>query len=231
MKQLSLETKLINTEIKMNKTINNQVLKMLKKAQAVITDDHFVYTSGKHGKVYVNKDALYPHTKFSSQIGKLFAQKYKNLDIDAVCAPALGGIVLSQWTAYYLSIFKRKEVLGLYTEKDLEKNQIFTRGYNKFVDGKNVLVVEDLTTTGGSVLKVVESVRNAGGNVVGVGVMVNRDPENVNSKLMGAPFFCLAVLEAQAWEEKDCPLCKKNIPVNTNVGHGRKYLENNKTTK
>jgi len=215
----------------MNKVINNRVLRMLKKSQAVITNDHFVYTSGKHGKVYVNKDALYPHTKFSSQIGKLFAKEFADFEIDAVCAPALGGIILSQWTAYYLSKLKGKEILGLYTEKDLEKNQIFTRGYHKLVNGKNVLVVEDLTTTGGSVLKVVKSVKAAGGNVVGVGVMVNRDPDNVNSELMGAPFVCLAVLKAEAFDEKDCPLCKKKVPINTSVGHGKKYLEAKKTAK
>ena len=207
----------------------NEVIEILKKSGAVITDDHFVYTSGKHGRVYVNKDALYPHTKFSSRIGELFAQKHKNLNIDVVCAPALGGIVFSQWTAYHLSKIKGKEILGTYTEKDLEKNQIFTRGYHKFVAGKNVLVVEDLTTTGGSVLKVVKSVRKAGGKVVAVCVMVNRDPKNVNSKLMGAPFSSLAELEAEAWDEKDCPLCKKNVPININVGHGKKYLEEKKT--
>lgn len=215
----------------MKKTVNDQVLKMLQKAKAVITDDHFVYTSGKHGSIYVNKDALYPHTKLASQVGKLFAQNFKNKNIDVVAAPAVGGTILSQWTAYYLSKLKGKEVLSVYTEKDkgttasaLESEQMFRRGYDKLVKGKKVLVLEDLTTTGISVKKVVETVRATGGTVVAVGVMVNRNPQLVNSKTVGAPFTALGILKAEAFEEKDCPLCKKKTPINTTVGHGKKYL-------
>lgn len=205
--------------------MEEEVLKMLRESGAIITDSHIVYTSGKHGSVYINKDALYPHTAFASRIGELFAQKNKDLEIDVVAAPALGGIILSQWTAHHLSQMKGKEILGVYTEKDAEKNQVFTRGYDKLVTGKNVLVVEDLTTTGGSVLKVVNSVRAAGGNVVGVSVMVNRNPEGITSEMYGVPFSFLAVLKAEAFDEAECPLCKANIPINTTVGHGKKYLE------
>lgn len=211
--------------------MNNEVIDILKKIGAVITDDHFVYTSGKHGKVYINKDAVYPHTVDTSRICELFAQKHKDLEIDVVAAPSLGGIVLETWTAYHLTKLKNKEVLGVYTEKNAEKNQVFTRGYDKLVTGKNVLVIEDLTTTGGSVLKVVNSVKNVGGNVVAVSVMVNRDPEHVNSQLMGVPFSALAELKAEAWDEADCPMCKENKPINTNVGHGKKYLEAKKAAK
>lgn len=205
--------------------MENEVLDILKKVGAVITDSHFVYTSGKHGSVYVNKDAVYPHPAEVSRIGELFAEKNKDKEIDVVAAPALGGIIIETWTAYHLSKLKNKEILGVYTEKDADKNQIFTRGYDKLVKDKNVLVIEDLTTTGGSVKKVVDTVRNAGGNVVTVNVMVNRDPENVNTETIGAPFEALAVLKAQAFDESACPLCQQNVPINTTVGHGKKYLE------
>ena len=205
--------------------MQDEVLQMLRDSGAIITDSHIVYTSSKHGSIYVNKDALYPHTAYSSRIGELFAEVNKDKEIDVVAAPALGGIILSQWTAHHLSQTKDKEILGVYTEKDVEKNQVFTRGYDKLVAGKNVLVVEDLTTTGGSVLKVVNSVRNAGGNVVGVSVMVNRNPEGVTSDMYGAPFSALAVLKAEAFDEADCPLCASGVPINTTVGHGKKYLE------
>lgn len=206
----------------------NDVISILKRVGAVLTDDHFVYTSGKHGSVYINKDAVYPHTKEASTIGKLFAEKFKNKRIDAVAAPALGGIILSQWTAYHLSKLTKREVLGVYTEKTPDKNQIFTRGYDKLVKGKNVLVIEDLTTTGGSVAKVVESVKSAGGRVVAVCVMVNRDPKNVTSNVVGAPFFALGILKANAFDETICPMCKKEVPINSTVGHGKKYLESTK---
>ena len=205
--------------------MNDEVIELLKKSNGLITDSHLVYTSGKHGSVYINKDALYPHTEFASRIGELFAEKHKDMDIDIVAAPALGGIILETWTAYHLSKLKGKEILGIYTEKDAEKNQVFTRGYDKLVKGKNVLVIEDLTTTGGSVVKVINSVKKAGGNIVAVSVMVNRDPEKINSKMMDAPFSSLAVLKAEAWDEADCKLCKTNVPINITVGHGKKYLE------
>ncbi|MGH7245722.1 MAG: orotate phosphoribosyltransferase [Candidatus Levyibacteriota bacterium] len=205
--------------------MNEEVLSILRGVGAIITDSHFVYTSGKHGDAYINKDALYPHTEKAARIGELFAQKYKDTDVSVVAAPALGGIILSQWTAYHLTKLKGKEVLGVYTEKTPEKNQIFTRGYDKLVEGKNVLVIEDLVTTGGSVKKVVDSVRAVGGNVTDVCVMVNRNPDAVNTDSIGAPFASLAEISLNVYEEAVCPLCKENVPINTSVGHGKKYME------
>lgn len=208
------------------------VITILKKIGAVLTDDHFVYTSGKHGSVYINKDALYPHTAETAKVGELFAQQFKDLDIDIVAAPAVGGTILCQWTAYYLSGLRGKEILAVYTEKDkgtlagaAESEHIFRRGYDKLIAGKNVLVIEDLTTTGISVRKVVDTVRATGGRVVAVGVMVNRNPQEVNSNLVGAPFHALGVLKAEAFDEAVCPLCNAGVPVNTGIGHGKKYME------
>ena len=210
----------------------DDVVSILKSIGAVMTDSHFVYTSGKHGSVYINKDALYPHTEQTSHVGELFAQKFKDADIDVVVAPEVGGTILSQWTAFHLSKLKGKEIQSAYTEKDKgttasasESEQIFRRGYDKIVAGKKALVIEDLTTTGMSVKKVVETVQAIGGTVVAVCVMVNRNPEHVNSEFMGTPFSSLGVLKAEAFDEAVCPLCTKGVPINTSVGHGKKYLE------
>lgn len=208
------------------------IISILKKVGAVITNDHFVYTSGKHGSVYINKDFLYPHVELASEIGLMFAKKFKNKNIEVVAAPAVGGTVLSQWTAYHLSKLEKRKVLSIYTEKDkgttasaVESQQIFRRGYDKFVKGKKVLVIEDLTTTGISVKRVVEAVRSTGGKVIAVCVMINRDQKKVNTQTIGAPFYSLGVFPAEAFEEKDCPMCKKKVPINVKFGHGKKYLE------
>lgn len=206
----------------------NEVIEILKKVGAVITDSHFALTSGKHSAIYINKDALYPHTAETSRICMLFAEKLKDYEIDTVVGPALGGIILSQWTAYHLSKFKNREIYGVYTEKTPEGGQVFTRGYDKFVVGKKVLVVEDLTSTGGSAKKVVEAVRAAGGDVVAVTVMANRNPEEVTAEYFGAKFLPLAEFKVEAYEEADCPMCKTGAPVNTAVGHGKKYLQSKK---
>ena len=202
-----------------------EVVEILKKVGGIITDDHFVYTSGKHGSVYVNKDALYPHTDMSSRVGELFAEHFQNENIDVVVSPALGGIVLSQWTAHHLSKVQGKEILGIYTEKDAEKNQVFTRGYGELVKGKKVLVIEDLVNTGGSFMKVVESIKAIGGEVVAVGVMVNRSPDKVTAETVGVPFYALDIFPAEAFEESECPYCKESRPINTKVGHGKKYMQ------
>lgn len=205
--------------------MNDEVLQILRRVGALITDTHVVFTSGRHGSVYINKDAIYPHTKDAARIGELFAQAHKDASVDVVVGPALGGIILSQWTAYHLSKIVGREVLGVYTEKDAEKNQVFTRGYDKLVAGKNVLVVEDVITTGGSIKKAINSVAAAGGKVVAAVAIVNRNPKTVDSTVIGAPFTALADFPSEDFAESDCPLCKQGVPVNTSVGHGRQYME------
>ena len=208
------------------------IIEILKNVGAIITNGHFVYTSGKHGSVYINKDFLYPYPDITAEVGKMFAKRFKDTSIDLVAAPAIGGTILCQWTAYYLTQMSKRRVLSVYSEKDkgttasaLESQQVFRRGYDSFIKGKRALVIEDLTTTGGSVRKTVQAVRRVGGEVVAVCVMVNRDPLNVNTQTIGVTFHSLGEFPAQAFDAKDCPLCKKKIPIDTKVGHGKKYLE------
>ncbi len=208
------------------------IIEILRGIGAIITDSHFVYTSGKHGSVYINKDVIYPHTKITSEIGELFADKFKDADVDVVAAPAVGGVILSQWTAYHLSNLKGKEVLSVYTEKDkgtlasaAESEHIFRRGYDKLIKGHKVLVLEDLTNTGISLQKVIDAVKANGGIVAAACVMVNRNSAQVNEEMLGVPFSSLGVFHAEAVDEKDCQLCKDGVPINTTVGHGKKFLE------
>lgn len=204
---------------------NQEVVDILEKTGAVIKNSHFVYISGKHAPEYINKDYIFPHISYISRIAQIIAEKYKDSPIDVVAGPSMGGIILSQWTAYHLGLLKRKEIISVYTEKQPDKDQIFTRGYDQFVKGKNVLVVEDIVTTGGSVKKVINSVEKAGGKVIATCSIVNKDPVNINRDFIGAPYDYLAIVGMDVWDEKDCPLCKQSIPINTQLGHGKKFLE------
>ncbi len=206
----------------------SEVLEILQKVGAFMAGGHFVGTSGIHIDTYVNKDALYVHPKETSRVCELMAQSVKNFEIDAVVGPALGGIILSQWTAYHLSKIKNKEILAIYTEKDKEGVQHFTRGYDKLVKGKNILIVEDAPTTGGSAKKVVDIVNDVGGNVVAVSVMVNKNKKEVTSEFFGVPFVPLAEVSMDSYEAKDCKMCKEGVPINTTYGHRRTYLESKK---
>lgn len=203
----------------------NEVINILKRVGAVLEDGHFVGTSGLHFDTYVNKDFLYPHTEETSRICKLFAEKYKDANIEVVVGPALGGIILSQWTAHHLSEMYGKEVLGVYTEKSADGKQVFTRGYEQYIkEGKRVLVVEDIITTGSSILKSIKAVKEAGGNVVGACAMVNKN-KDLDKGIFAVPFDTLTDLFVTTYTADVCPLCKNGVPVNTNVGHGKKYLE------
>ena len=206
--------------------MSTNLLAILQHLGAVLTNDHFVYTSGKHGEVYINKDALYPHTRETSQVGRMLAELIlaNSLQPEVVVGPALGGIILSQWTAYHLSELLGKEVLSVYTEKDDQKNQVFTRNYDQLVAGKKVVVVEDIVTTAGSLKKTLDSVRQAQGLVEAAVVMVNRNPE-VTDELVGTKFLALANLPTEAWDESEIPDWLRARPINTKVGHGKKYLQ------
>lgn len=201
------------------------VITLLEKVGALIRNSHFVGTSGLHFDTYVNKDALYPHTAETSAVCRLFAEKYKDQNIEVVVGPAVGGIILSQWTAHHLSELMGNEVLSIYTEKTPDEDQILKRGYDQRVKGKRILVVEDNVTTGGSMMKTVRAVQAGGGEIVGACVMVNRSPEEVNSEALGIPFDSLCVYPVAHYSAEECPLCKSGVPINTTVGHGKKFLE------
>lgn len=205
----------------------NDVLEILEKTGAIIRQSHFVLTSGKHTSLYINKDALYPHTQETSTVAGMFAEMFAEMEVDVVVAPALGGIILSQWVAYHLSKLKGKEVLSVYTEKTPESMQVLKRGYDILVRGKKVLVIEDLTSTGGSVMKVIKSVQEARGKIVAVGVMVNKNP-TLDEKTFGLPFYALAQLPTEIYDMEECPLCAEKVPINTSVGHGKQFLEKQK---
>lgn len=77
--------------------------------------------------------------------------------------------------------------------------------------GMKVLLVEDVVTTGGSVKEVLELVKAAGAEVVGVGSIVNRTNGAVD---FGVPFKSVIKVEVESWEPEDCPLCKEGkLPV------------------
>lgn len=201
-----------------------KILGMLREVNAIITGSHIVYTSGKHGSAYVNKDAVYPYTDKVSELCKEIAKFFANEEVEVVVGPEKGAIILSQYVARYLSCMTGCEVLAVYAEKTEGGGFIIKRGYDKLIAGRNVLVVEDILTTGGSAKKVIEATRALGGNVVGLGVICNRGgirPEDVG----GVPgLFALVNIELDAWDEATCPLCEQNVPVNTDVGKGREFL-------
>lgn len=202
-----------------------EVLRVLGSVGAVIVGSHIVYTSGRHGAAYVNKDAVYPHTAETSSLCRTIAERFADENVEVVIAPAIGGVILSQWTAHHLSQMNGHEVFGVYAEKSEDGDAfVIKRGYDKLIAGKNVLVVEDVLTTGGSAKKVVEATRAIGGIVVGLGVLCNRGGITSQDVANVPKLTALVNVTLDAWDEKSCPLCERNVPINTDVGKGREFL-------
>lgn len=200
-----------------------QIQEIFSKSGAFIFDSHIIYTSGKHGKAYVNKDALYPHTDLTSLLCEQIALHFQSAKIDAVLAPALGGIILSQWTAHHLSRICGRKVFGVYAEKLTDSDGfVIKRGYDELIRNKRVLVVEDILTTGGSVKKVVETARKIPCEVVGVAALCNRGQISAADIGNVPELFSLLEVNLETWDDSECPMCQAKIPINTSVGKGKK---------
>lgn len=201
-----------------------QALEVLQHVGAILTDDHFVYTSGKHGSAYVNKDAIYPTPNLISGLCNEIAEVFRDDKVDVVIAPAIGGVILTQWTALHLRVTTGKSVLAVYAEKEADGTFVIKRGYDRLIKDKRVLVVEDILTTGGSARKVVDATRAIGGNIIGVGVICNRG--GITAKDLGdvPKLFSLTYFKFDTWDEAKCPFCAAGVPINTNIGKGREFL-------
>lgn len=208
----------------------DEILALFAEVGAIIKDSHIVYTSGQHGSAYINKDAIYPYTEKISMLCKVIAEEFASSGAQVVVAPALGGIILSQWITHHLTQITSGDVLAVYAEKTADGGFVIKRGYDKIIANKQVLVVEDVLTTGGSAKKVIEEVRKCGGEVVGLGVLCNRGgitPEDVANP---PRLFSLVDVDFETFKADDCPFCKKGIPINTDVGKGREFLEKKKSS-
>lgn len=91
---------------------------MLSRLNAVIRNSHVVYTSGKHGTAYIDKDSVYPHTLETDNLCLLMAKWFVSQAVEVVVAPAVGGINLSQGIARNLSRLTGREVLSVYAERE-----------------------------------------------------------------------------------------------------------------
>jgi orotate phosphoribosyltransferase len=200
------------------------VLSLLERVGAIIKDSHVVYTSGRHGSSYVNKDALYPHTQETSMVCAELAQHFADAHIDVVAGPTMGGVIMAQWVAHHLQAITGTPVLAVFAEESgVTGHRIFRRGYDTLVRDKRVLVVEDVITTGGSVRKVTTAVHAVGGKVMGVGALCNRG-ENIAESLGVPRFAALINVSMESWDQAECPLCQAGTPINTQVGKGAAFL-------
>jgi len=200
---------------------------IFKKFGVLITDGHFRYTRGEHGTAYINKDALYPHTREVSLLCRSLAEKLAGPDINVVVGPEKGGIVLSHLVAHHLTEILGSEVLSVYAEKKGDGFAMM-RGYDKIIAGRNVLIVEDVLNTYGTVGRVVEAVRAAHGYVVGIGALCDRSNPEVRIHIPSMPrIVSLMTISLMALSKEECLRtgpCSKGIPIDTTLGKGKELL-------
>ena len=200
----------------------DMVREILVATGACLQNGHFLLSSGLHADQYINKDALYPHAKAVEQLCSAMAENFIDCGIEVVVGPALGGIILAFETAKALNKLTPKiEVFSVYAEKAEDGSMVIKRGFDKLIEGKLVLVTEDILTSGGSAAKTVKAAESCGAKVFGVAALVNRG--GVTAEKLGVgELVSLLEVNLPTWKPEECPMCQKNILINRNIGHGGK---------
>ncbi|HEU4759561.1 MAG TPA: orotate phosphoribosyltransferase [Dehalococcoidia bacterium] len=183
---------------------------LLREAGALL-EGHFRLTSGKHSPAYVEKFRLLERPRQVGALCQMIAEHFRGLSPQVVVGPTTGGIIISYEVARLLGL------RGIFAEKGEGGGRSFQRGF-RLGQGERALIVDDVLTTGGSVREVIEAVRDAGGEPLGVGVLVDRTGGKTGfgqtpARLSGLPFFACLTLELPAYEPASCPLCAKGVPL------------------
>ena len=101
-------------------------------------------------------------------------------------------------------------VRGIFAEKvEGSTARAFRRGFT-ISPGERVLLVDDILTTGGSIQETIAPIKQAGGTLVGIGVLVDRSTKALD---FGVPLFSCVRSETVAYKAEECPLCKAGIPL------------------
>jgi len=178
-------------------TVAEQVLQLLRATGAVL-EGHFMLTSGLHSGGYVQSAQALQYPQHAETLGGWIADSFHGTAVDVVISPAVGGIVIGQEVARALrvrAIFGEREG-GVMTLR---------RGF-EVAAGERVLVVEDVTTTGGSVREIMQVAQERQGRIVGVGAILNRSAGQID---LGVPLHALALLQIQNYPPDTCPLCQQ----------------------
>lgn len=181
-----------------------EILEVLESRGAVLRG-HFELSSGRHSNLFVQKFRVLEHPRLAQRFGESLAELFDKR-FDVVAAPAVGAVVLGFSTAL------AADARSVFAER-VDDRMAFRRGFH-IGHRERVLVVEDVVTTGGSAREVVDLVKEAGGEVVGVGALLDRaDPSRSDAAALGAPLRALVQLKVDSWAPDECPLCAADEPL------------------
>lgn len=177
---------------------NERVIEILKEA-GVLLEGHFRLTSGRHSNKYLQCAKIFRNTKYSEELCAALAEQFADEGVEVVIGPAMGAVQM----AYEVSRHLKCE--NFFAEREADGKMALRRGF-ELKPGMKVLLVEDVVTTGGSVKEVLELVKAAGADVVGIGSIVDRTGGKID---FGVPFKAVISVEVESWEPENCPLCKE----------------------
>jgi orotate phosphoribosyltransferase len=185
-----------------------------------LKEGHFLLKSGKHSERYLEKFLVLQDPAATSELCAFWAARHRAPDgtplVDVVAGPTTGGVVLAFETARQLgvrSIFA-EEVM----EPDGTSRRVFRRGFT-IAAGERVLLVDDILTTGGSLLAMLPAVEEFGGEIVTCAVLADRSGglASLSSPKTGRsyPLRPLWQLQLPTYEPgpETCPACKAGLPL------------------
>ena len=174
--------------------MSEDLLALFRRTGALL-DGHFVLRSGLHSRQFFQCALLLQYTDIAADVCGRLADKLRGIECDAVISPALGGVVVGQEVGRSLGkrhIFAEKDAGGLVLRRGFE-----IRPNERFV------VAEDVVTRGGRVQETIDIVRQHGGIVAAVGVIVDRSGGNRPD--FGCPFVSLVEMNVETFEADNLP--------------------------
>ena len=179
-------------------------------------EGHFQLTSGRHSARYLEKFQVLQYPSLGVEIGRRLSGALAAYEPTLVVGPTTGGVLLSFETARQLSEVLGREVRGIFAERvhaDAEQEGGPRRGLRRgwrVAPDERVVLVDDILTTGASVLETADAVRAAGAQPVAAAVIVDRSTEPVAA---GFPIHALGSIEIESWSAESCPLCRQGVPI------------------
>ncbi len=180
---------------------NKEYLNIFRKTGALM-EGHFVLTSGRHSRSYFQCAKVLQYPQYLNLFSKIISDHFKTFDVNTVISPAVGGIVIG--TRVGGDLDKRT----IFAERE-NGEMVLRRGFS-ISPGEKVLVVEDVITTGGSVKEVMQVVEELGGQVVGVGIIVDRSNGKI---ILHDNQFSIVKLEVESFAENEIPEDLAKMPI------------------
>jgi len=185
----------------MSSVTADSVLDRFRQVGALL-EGHFRLTSGLHSPGYLQCALVLQHPAQAEACGAEIAEHVRGLGAQVVLSPALGGIVIGQEVGRALGI------RAIFAERQ-DGMLMLRRGFT-LASGDQVLVVEDVVTTGKSTRETIDVARAAGAQVVGAASIIDRSG---GQQTLDVPYHALATVVLPTYPPESCPLCAAGQPV------------------